>query len=289
MNITSQRGLAVVTGAAGGLGAAFARQLAERGYRLFLVDRRPKQLAQIGELISAQQGVAVETCVVDLCQRDEVEALAKALQRMPDLELLVNNAGFGTVDYFVDIDAKNLVNMVDLHVATPTILVRAALPGMLARNCGAIINVSSLAAWFQCAGNVPYWSTKNFLAVFSLALHEELRATNVRVKALCPGFVRTEFHAAESMKGFDPREIPSARFWMSADDVVSCALRSLSGKRVLVIPGLGYRVLARLAQMPLLWPLFRWIARRPRLAANAGCSAEDSTALSPAAKMLENV
>ncbi len=95
--------------------------------------------------------------------------------------------------------------MVDVHVVAPTILTQAVLPGMIERNSGGIINVSSLSAWFHSAGNVQYGSTKNYLAVFSRSLHQELRGTNVRVQALCPGFVRTEFHAAQSMQAFNLR------------------------------------------------------------------------------------
>ncbi len=98
MKIASQRGLAVVTGAAGGLGSAFAHQLAERGYRLLLVDRRQAQLEQVCEAIAARHGGSAEPYAVDLCKREEVEQLAKRLEQMADVELLVNNSGFGTVD-----------------------------------------------------------------------------------------------------------------------------------------------------------------------------------------------
>src|SRR5215207_3348026 len=98
MKIASEGGLAVVTGGAGGLGSAFANQLAERGYRLLLVDRRPQQLARICQSIESRYGITAEPWVADLCRRDEVDLLAKRLAQMPDLELLVNNAGFGTID-----------------------------------------------------------------------------------------------------------------------------------------------------------------------------------------------
>jgi short-subunit dehydrogenase len=240
--------------------------LAERGYRLLLVDRRQKQLEELCATITARHSVAAQPCAVDLCKRDEVERLAKQLQEIADLELLVNNAGFGSMDYFVDTDALNLVDMVDVHVAAPVMLTRAALPGMIQRNRGAIINVSSMSAWFQSAGNVQYGATKTFLAVFSAALHQELRGTNVRVQALCPGFVRTEFHDAHTMRGFKRRGVPLARYWMSADNVVDCSLRGLATRRVIVIPGLGYRILGRLAQMPMLQPVVQWVTRWPRTA-----------------------
>jgi len=269
MKFTSQCGLAVVTGAAGGLGASFANQLAERGYRLLLVDRRLAQLQQVCESIAERHGAIAEAYVADLSSREEVARLAKRLEQAGDVDLLVNNAGFGAIDYFVDTDTSYLLGMADLHVVAPTILSRAVLPGMIERNCGGIINVSSLGAWFQSAGNAQYGATKSYLAMISLALHEELRGTNVCVQALCPGFVRTNFHDAESMKGFNLRCSPATHMWMSADEVVSCSLSRLSRKQVLVFPGLRYRILGRLAQIPVLRPLMQRISRLPRVQSSA--------------------
>ena len=256
MKKAAEGALAVVTGAAGGLGSCFATKLAERGFRLLLVDRREPQLRQHCEALAARFGVVAEPYAVDLCKREELESLAQRLSQMPDLELLVNNAGFGTTDYFVDIEASQHVDMIHLHVLTPTLLTRAVLPGMLERDRGAIINVSSLGAWSHSAGNVQYSATKTYLAVFSQTLNEELVGTNVRVQALCPGFVRTEFHAADGMKDFDAQGVP-AHMWMSAEFVVECSLRKLTGRRVIVFPGLRYRLLGRLMQMPLFQPFVR--------------------------------
>lgn len=280
MKNATENGLAVVTGAAGGLGAAFAHQLAERGYRLLLVDRRPAPLQQVCEEIAAKHGTESVAHVADLCNRLEVHQLAERLSQLPDVTLLVNNAGFGTVDYFVDTDINFLVGQADLHVVTPTILTRAVLPGMLERNRGNIINVTSIGAWFHSAGNVQYGATKSFLASLSLSLQDELRGTNVRVQALCPGFVRTEFHAAESMQAYQHRSAPAAHLWMTADEVVTCSLRKLGSKKVLVTPGFGYSLVCRFAQMPFLRGLFQWIARKPRVSVQKPASEKES---SPAA------
>jgi uncharacterized protein len=274
MRIALQPGLAVVTGAAGGLGSSFANKLAERGHPLLLVDRRQAELEQVCQSIAARHGVRAEPYAVDFCKREEVERLAARLAQTPDIELLVNNAGFGSIDYFVDTDARYLAGMVDVHVAAPTILTRAVLPGMMERDRGALINVSSVAAWFQSAGNVQYAATKCYLAVLSMALAQELRGTNVCVQALCPGYVRTEFHDCESMKSFNQRCAPAASLWMAPDDVVNFSLRRLSRKHVIVIPGLRYSILGRFAQMPVLQPLFQWLARRPRVAPGAAAAAE---------------
>jgi uncharacterized protein len=259
----SKRGLVIITGAAGGLGQAFARKLAARGHSLWLVDRRQAELEQVCQSIRQEYSVAAEPYAADFCRRAEVEQLAQRIKQLPDVELLVNNAGFGSLNHFVDTDPSLFVGMLDVHVAAPMLLTHAVLPGMLQRNSGAIINVSSVSAWFHSAGNAHYGSTKICLAVFTATLNEELRGTNVRVQALCPGFVRTQFHQAESMKDFQ-RFSPAANMWAAADEVVECSLRRLSRKQVIVIPGFGYRIIGRLAQMPVLQPLMRRITRVPR-------------------------
>ena len=263
MKIASEGGLAVITGAAGGLGAAFANELASRGHRLLLIDRRQAQLEQVCQAITAQHGTHAEPCAVDLCSREDVLQLGQRLEQTSDIEWLVNNAGFGALDYFIDTDTRCLVGMADLHVVAPTILTRAVLPRMVERNRGAIINVSSLGAFLQSAGNAHYGPTKRYLATFSMALDQELRGTNVRVQALCPGYVRTEFHATDNMKGH-AEFATSADLWMSPEQVVQFSLRKLPGKQVIVIPGMRYSILGRFAQMPLLQPMFQWFARRPR-------------------------
>jgi short-subunit dehydrogenase len=287
MNNATEGEMAVVTGAAGGLGACFATKLAQRGYRLLLIDRREEQLRQLCETISARHGVATEPRAMNLCNREEVESLAQQLQQRTDLALLVNNAGFGTTDYFVDIDLSQHMDMIHLHVLTPVMLTRSALPGMLERNRGAIINLSSMGAWSYSAGNVQYASTKTYLAVFSQALSQELIGTNVRVQALCPGFVRTEFHAADGMKGFDLRQVPK-KLWMAAEDVVDCSLRALSGNQVIVIPGLRNRILGRLMQMPLFQPFVRRMARSERRAARRSQRKGRSAAAGPPSAAAEN-
>lgn len=273
MASASEGKLAVITGAAGGLGSCFAGKLAERGYRLLLVDRREQQLQQLCDSLSARYGASAAPWAADLCSRSEVEALVRRLQQSSDVEMLVNNAGFGTLDHFVDIDVSRHLDMIHLHVQTPMMLTHAVLPGMIERDRGAVINVSSLSAWSHSEGNVQYASTKTYLAVFSQALQEELRGTGVRVQALCPGFVRTEFHATDGMRSFDLGRIP-ARMWMSAEAVVDCSLRQLSGRRVIVFPGMRYRLLGRLMQMPLFQPFVRRLTAVRKRAAKRALKAE---------------
>ncbi len=200
--ISHRQGLAVVTGAAGGLGAAYAQSLAARGYDLLLVDRRHEPLCELCEKICHRYEVSAEPRVADFAQRDQVKQLASELAQLNELTLLINNAGFGNIDHFVDTDPEVIAAMVDVHVIAPMLLTRAVLPGMLERHVGGVINVSSLSAWFQSAAThitvLPRFASPRF----TMSLHQELRGSGVRVQALCPGFVRTQFHDAESMKEF---------------------------------------------------------------------------------------
>lgn len=263
MGSQSELGLAIITGAAGGLGLAFAKKLAKLGHPLLLVDRRPDALQQVCDSISAEYGVVCKSHVANLCNRDEIGQLAHTIGQLPHVDMLVNNAGFGTLKHFVDTEASVVAGMVDLHVVAPMMFTHAVLPGMIERDKGAIINVSSVSAWFHSAGNTHYGSTKICLAVFTATLHEELCGTNVRVQALCPGFVRTQFHEADGMKDFHKLAVP-VRMWAMAEDVVDFSLSRLARRQPIAIPGLGYRVIGRLAQMPLFRPLFRRITRVPR-------------------------
>lgn len=228
-----QRGTALITGASSGIGEAFAHRLAREGYRLLLVARRQERLAALAEALQAQYGVAAEAVVADLADPAAVEALAQRIAACPDLTLLVNNAGFGLTGRFAEGDAAHQLAMIQVHMAATVRLTRAALPGMLARGNGALINVSSVAAFMPTGGNILYTTTKNALNTFSLTLAEELRGTGVQVQALCPGFTYTEFHDTQ---GTGRPALPSF-LWMTAEAVVEHALRDLQRDQVLSIPG----------------------------------------------------
>jgi uncharacterized protein len=254
---------AVITGAAGGMGECFARKLAERGYDLILVDRREESLAQLAAEMAAKYDVSARALPADLTDANAVKSLATELAKTPDLDLLVNNAGFGLAKHFVDADVERHLDMIRVHVLTAVRLTHAVLPGMLKRNRGAIVNMASLCAWTPCAGVVSYSSTKAYLVTFSQGLQDELRDTNIRIQAVCPGFVHTGFHAADGMTTFDPQQTPRW-LWMMPDDVVECSLRGLHRKQVIVTPGLLTTVLCRFMRMPFLQPIVRALVRQKR-------------------------
>ncbi len=249
---------ALITGASSGLGAEFARQLAAMGYELILTARRVERLQLLADSLHSTYGVNPQVQPADLSNLTAIENLASSMTNFENLDLLVNNAGFGTVGRFQKVDQSKELAMLNVHMVAPVMLCRAALPGMISRNHGAIINVSSLAGLIPIR-NVLYHSTKSFLISFSEALHTELRGTSIHVQALCPGFILTEFHDTVEYSRFSRRGIPKI-LWMSPEQVVSTSLKSLSRGNLICIPGRIYRLAGALAQNSISSGLIQLIA-----------------------------
>ncbi|QXD14589.1 SDR family oxidoreductase [Rhodocaloribacter litoris] len=241
---------ALITGASSGIGAGFARRLAERGYNLILVARRADRLAELAEELQTRHGIEAEGLPADLATDEGIRRVEARIVDCDTLDLLVNNAGFGTTGRFAEIDLAPQLAMIHVHVIAPVRLIRAALPGMMARGAGGIINVSSVSAFWPNAGSATYSATKAYLNAFSEALAHELRGTGVTVQALCPGFTRTEFHDTETFTGFDRSLIPDF-LWLTTHEVVQASLEALERGRIIVIPRLIYRVLASLGRSAL--------------------------------------
>jgi short-subunit dehydrogenase len=237
---TVARPRALVTGASSGIGAAFAERLARDQYDVIVVARRRERLEALVQRLHEQHHVEVEVMAADLTQRDQLQAVEQSIAQDAALELLVNNAGFGGYMPFIQLDADRAEELIRLQVLAVTRLTRAALPGMIARGHGAIINVASRLAFSAAlsAPNMPrratYAATKAYVVTFTQLLHDELAETGVRVQALCPGVVRTEFH--ERM-GQDPARIPAA-IVMSPEDVVKASLAGLKLDEVICVPAL---------------------------------------------------
>ena len=261
-SIPLPRGRAVITGASAGIGEEFARQLAAAGFDLTLVARRAERLQALAAELSAAHGIRAEAWPADLADEADVAALARALAAADDLMLLVNNAGFGTRGEFIEVELERTLDMIRVHVLATVTLCRAAAPGMVTRGGGAIINVSSIAAFFPSAGGANYGATKAYLNAFSEALAAELGGTGVVVQALCPGFTTTEFHDVGDYQEFDRGQIP-APLWMPARDVVGESLAALASRRVIVVPGAKYRAIVAAANSPLGNPI-RQAARAVR-------------------------
>ena len=227
--------VALITGASSGLGEVFARKLAARRYDLILTARREERMRALAATLPGK----ITVLPADLATDQGVGAVADAIRSTPDLELLVNNAGFGSKGRFWEADFAQQDAMHRVHVLATLLLTRAALEGMVQRRKGAVINVSSVAAFAQSQGAVSYCATKAWMNSFTEGIAMELRGLSspVKVQALCPGYTHTDFH---STLGIDKSQIPRW-LWMKADDVVEQSLAALETDRVFVIPGWKYR------------------------------------------------
>jgi len=233
---------ALVTGASSGIGAEFARQLAAMGYQPILVARRENRLVSMAESLENQFAVRPQVLAEDLSTGEGIERVVSLIASIDNLEILVNNAGFGVGIPFSSCDIDLVQQMISVHVTAPVRFCRAALPGMISRGCGTLINVSSIAAFYPLARNATYAASKAYLVAFSRSLHQEFARTGIRVQALCPGFVVSEFHDTPVLREtFDRRKIPRW-LWMKPGEVVGASLRALERKQVLVVPGAFYRL-----------------------------------------------
>jgi uncharacterized protein len=242
---------ALVTGASSGIGAVFARQLAQQGYDLVVLARREDRLRVLTEELQRDYGTRVQVLPADLSDPAAVERVAQQVAEMEDLELLVNNAGYGVGGRFAEIDASKTMDNVQVNLVATVRLARAVLPGMIHRGRGGIINVSSVASFLPASGAHTYGATKNYLNFFSESLRAELAGTGVRVQALCPGFTHTEFHNANP--GYKST-IP-AILWLNAEDVVAESLRGLREGRLYVVPGIIYKLVVFVLNIPGVKPL----------------------------------
>ncbi len=229
---------ALVTGASAGIGLAFVERLARDGYKLVLVARRRERLEALAKRLGGSHRTVVEVLVGDLSDAGDLLTVEQRVAAVPGLDLLVNSAGFGTAGSFHALDPDTEEREILLNCLALVRLTRAALPPMVKRGSGGVINVSSMAGFLPSPYNATYGATKAFVNSFTEALAEELRGTGVAVQALCPGFTRTEF---QEVADVDTSTIP--RFaWMEPEPVVDASLAALKARDVVCVPGLGNRV-----------------------------------------------
>lgn len=250
---------AFITGASSGIGSSFARQLAKPGMLLVLVARRTDRLQALASNLE-KLGAKVEILSADLNDLQGIQSVVQKIRSMPELDLLINNAGFGLDGLFYDMEIERQAEMLRVHNEVPIRLTYAALPGMLAKKHGAIINTASIAAYTPGSKDAMYSATKAFLVTFSRALSEDLLGTGVKVQALCPGFTHTEFHEPRKYMKMNPKSIPNF-LWQDADYVTRYSLNALDRNRVVVIPGGIYKFSIWLAKTGLI-EIFKPIARR---------------------------
>ena len=231
---------ALVTGATAGIGESFSRLLASHNYNIVLVARDLPRLEERAKNLEEKYGIQTQVIQADLATDEDCMRIEKYIAEN-HIDVLINNAGFGTNKAFTMSSLEIEQQLLDVLVRTPMRLMHVALPLMKERNNGIIINVSSVAGYI--AGGT-YSASKSYLTVLSESLNTELSATNVKVSALCPGFTRTEFHqrGKMSMKG-----LPNF-MWLNADRLVEQSWKDALKGEAVSVPGWQYRVLVFVIQ-----------------------------------------
>ena len=227
---------ALVTGATAGIGESFTRLLAENGYNIVLVARDLPRLQERAHALEAKFAISTKVIQADL-STDTGCALIEQYIANNQVDVLINNAGFGINKAFTlsQLDAEQ--QLLDVLVRTPMRLMHAVLPGMKERDKGVVVNVSSVAGWI--AGGT-YSASKSYLTVLSESLHTELAGTNIRICALAPGFTRTEFHQRGRMK---MSALPNF-MWLNSDELVAKAWSDTEKGSALSVPGWQYILLS---------------------------------------------
>jgi short-subunit dehydrogenase len=231
-----------VTGASTGIGEQFARILAERGHDVILVARDQARLEAVAKDITERYGGAHAVTPADLTAPSELATVEEVAR---GVDVLVNNAGFGTFGAFHELSLDGEDREVRLNVVAVVRLAHAAAAGMAERRRGGILNVASIAGFQPIPTNATYAATKAFVISFSQALHEELRPAGVDVTVLCPGFTRSEFQERAGV----PSDVVPGPLWQDADQVARAGLDGLSRRRAVVVPGALNRTVATLTSM----------------------------------------
>ena len=234
---------ALITGATAGIGATFAVKLARAGHDVVLVARDAGRLAETAEKLSAEYGVVAETLTADLSTEAGIAAVeARLADSSRPVDLLINNAGFGNRGAYLTVPLQGELDMLKVHVEAVLRLTGAALPGMIERGRGGVVNVASVAAFLPRG---TYGASKAWVVSFTQGAARDLGDSGVRLMALCPGFTRTEFH---QRAGMGTSNIP-AWGWLSAERVVNEAMRDLARGRSLSVPGKRYKLVVALARL----------------------------------------
>jgi short-subunit dehydrogenase len=234
MSTASKLGTALITGASTGIGATYANRLAHRGYDLILVARRKTQLEKLAKDLAADTGVRIQVLPADLTVEADLNRVERVLRDDVSIALLINNAGAATLGAFANADIARLDRDIQLNVVAPTRLSHAALPGLLARNRGGLINIGSVMSQMVQPGNSVYGATKAYLLHFSEVLALELGASAVRVQVVLPGATGT---ALWDGSGVELKDLPPG-IVMGVDEMVDAALSGFDQGERITLPSL---------------------------------------------------
>jgi short-subunit dehydrogenase len=249
MHTSNERRKALVTGATSGIGASYAKALAERGYDLMITGRRRDVIESVARRIEEQFQVRTHVAIVELSDQRDLDLLMEQIGGFGSIDILVNNAGFTSKGFYYQEDIIQQEEMVLVHVIAMMKLTHAVLPDMMERRTGAIINVASLQAVTPMSLSSTYSSAKAFMKNFSMCLHCEVRAYGIKVQCVLPGFTRTDLGRGIGVD-MNVIEDKPTRKWMRPDEVVNASLRELKKKNsVICIPGMGNKFAYMVARM----------------------------------------
>ncbi len=232
---------AVITGATSGIGAAYAARYAKDGCNLIITGRRKERIETFAEKLENEYKVDVEVVLGELSEDEDVQRLLEKISHR-QVDILINNAGFGESSLFQSCELNVMEQMVKLNVLAPIKLIRAVLPSMVERGSGTIINISSESAFLSIPKNSVYSGCKSFLKSFTECLHLDLMNTRIKVQVLCPSFTKTDFHEKMGMDKSRQKNKGLIR-WLSPDDVVDISLKALQKDKVVCKTGIHSKLI----------------------------------------------
>ena len=234
--MADKRPFALVTGSSSGIGGAYAKSLAACGYDLLLVARRRDRLEALAKSLIEAQGISAEVLAADLSDPQDLRRVEKRVAEEERLTMLVNNAGLGGIKPFLEMDREYIQKMIAVNITAVTLLTYAALPGMLRRGGGTIVNLASGLAYTRMPGVAVYAPTKAFVAHFTRMLHDEYGAQGIRFQALLPGLTRTELGTGQQPPDLMER-IPAGQI-STPERAAEASLAGLELGELMCIPGL---------------------------------------------------
>ena len=255
-----QKEIAVITGATSGIGAAYARYFARQGYDLVLTGHPNDAIDPCLNELESKYGIKMQLIYADFSNKLDIACVENAIKQH-EISVLVNNAGFGLGKPFWQDDIQTLENMITVHTIAPVRFIYAALPAMISRKKGIIINLSSLSSFIPIPLDSLYSATKIFHNSFMESLHIALRDKGIKVQALCPGIVETNFHKQQVS---DKQLMQKKRIlpWMQPDRVVEISIKNLHNKsKVIVIPGFRNRLIRTLYNIVPRWLYYKIAAK----------------------------
>lgn len=239
---------AIITGATSGIGACYARELASQGFNLVITGRREDIISKLAAGLSEEYKIKADVVITELSEEEGVQKLVDFIAPIEDIEMLINNAGFGLNKYFIRSDINYQVRMNDLHTTATMKMIYAVLPKMIKQKHGYIINVASVAGMCPLVRDIVYCGSKAFLINFSEALYMEVMKKGIKVQALCPGFTHTDFHGKLELSRSDHKKMGKLN-WMTSEEVVRYSLKRLKMNKVVCIPGFSNRLMVKATRL----------------------------------------